>query len=360
MRTWHAVLVATLCAVTPARARAQTPAVRAELTGRVQVQFNSTSADAEEASTTFETRRVRLGTRIEVEEWITGMLEADFALGRLQLKQVWAAFELDPLFVVRAGQFKKPFSRINVTSSAEHAMIERGVRIRGLDDALVGAGEPDVFDEVDGALIIGEAYSLLDVQGYAAYDLGATIEGSRGGLGWAAGIFNGAGPDTRDDNDGKSFAARISYDLDVGVPLSVGGAWSRRELTGVTTDGAGRGDAFEIDAELGGFRDGPWLLAEGALGDNLATGERFLGALAVLSYFAPTDGDRVEGLEPMVRLSWGDPDRTIEGDAGVLVTPGVNLYFFGRNRLMLNWDVYVPEGELDAQHAARAQVNLNF
>jgi hypothetical protein len=44
----------------------------------------------------------------------------------------------------------------------------------------------------------------------------------------------------------------------------------------------------------------------------------------------------------VARVSWGDPDGAVEGDEGVLLTPGFNVYFAGRNRLMLNWDVFVP------------------
>ncbi|MGH7449001.1 MAG: porin, partial [Longimicrobiales bacterium] len=110
---------------------AQVPSITATLTGRAQFQWNSTSVDADEidaplASSTFETRRVRVAASVRVGDWMRGFIEPDFALGRLQLKQVWIALELDSALVVRAGQFKKPFSVINLTSSAVHPMIERG------------------------------------------------------------------------------------------------------------------------------------------------------------------------------------------------------------------------------------------
>lgn len=361
------VLAWSVWLVGAAGVQAQTPPVTVDITGRMQFQWNSTSVAEDEAggplaSSTFETRRVRLGADIRVGDWIRGYIEPEYALGSLSLKQVWMSLELDRALVLRAGQFKKPFSVINLTSSTAHPMIERGVRIRGLEESLVAANQGELSG-VRGDLLIGEQHALLDAQGYLAYDLGAMLEGRAGAFGWAAGVFNGNGPDARDENNGKSLAARVTYDIDMGRPLTLGGAWSRRELRWPTaTDADTRtGDAFEIDAVLGGLREGWWLLAELSSGTNIATEERFLGAQGVLARFFGTDGGRIEGIEPMARFSYGDPDDSIDGDAGMLVTPGINLYFIGRNRLMFNWDVYVPESDrFETQHAGRAQINLYF
>lgn len=343
--------------------------IRATVGGRMHYQWNSTSIDQAEAgasgpiaASTFETRRVRLSVDVQVSDWIRGLVEPEYAMGRLQLRHVWMSFELDSALVVRAGQFKKPFGLMLLTSSTRHPMIERGVRIRGLDGALQQAADGSL-GEVRGGVLVGEHFALTDVQLYSAYEMGLAVEGRRGPLGWSAGFFNGTGPDLRDENDGKSAAARVSWQTSVGAPLTVGAAWSRRELNWPepTSAETRAGSAFALDAELGGFRRGLWVLAEAATGDNLATRERFAGAQAIATYFIRTDGARIEGWEPAARVSWGDPDRSISGDEGVLLTPGLNLYFAGRNRLMLNWDVFVPQGEQYAtQHAARAQVNLSF
>jgi hypothetical protein len=361
------LVVAVISAMAAAAAVAQTPAVRVSVTGRLQTQFNTTSVDGDDVATTapaastFESRRVRLGARIQVGDWIEGMLEPDFALGRLQLKQAWMSLELHPAMTLRAGQFKKPFSAIHMQTSTQYAPIERGVRIRGLSEALVAA-DADRLSSLRGQLLIGEAYALLEAQGYLGYDLGMEVAGESGGLAWAAGVFNGTGADARDENDGKSVAARATYALSAATPVTLGGGWSRRELNfpmaaSVETRA---GNAFAADVEVGGFRRGWWLVAEGTTGTNLVTEQRFLGAQAALSHFVRTGGARVEGVEPVARVSWGDPDRTVEGDAGVLLTPGFNLYFLGRNRVMFNWDVFRPEGDTGTQHAGRVQFNLHF
>jgi hypothetical protein len=359
---------AVLCAVA-APAWSQGAPVRVNLGGRMHYQWNSTSvspddtgADAPIAASTFETRRVRLSVDVQVSDWIRGLVEPEFAMGRLALRHVWMSFELDSAFVVRAGQFKKPFGLMLLTSSTRHPMIERGVRIRGLDDALRNTADGRL-GEVRGALLVGEQYALLENQGYNAYEMGVSLEGRRGPLSWAAGVFNGSGTDQRDENTGKSTAARVAWTTTSGPPLTLGAAWSRRELNWPLPTSLDRraGNAFAVDAEFGGFRRGLWVLAEAVAGDNLATEERFAGAQAIVAWFLPTGGARVEGWEPVARVSWGDPDDAVDGDAGVLLTPGINVYFAGRNRFMLNWDVYVPQGDgVSTQHAARAQVNLSF
>lgn len=339
----------------------------ARLTGRLHYQWNSTSVSEEEAGTvapiasnTFETRRARMAVDVTVSDWIRGLLEADFALGRLALRQAWLAFELDSGLVLRAGQVKKPFNAMFLTSSSRFPVIERGVRIRGLGAALSEAG---AVDELRGEPLIGEHFTLVEGQRYSMYEMGVQLEASRGPVGVVLGAYNGTGPDLRDENDSKSFAGRMTWRVPASGPLAVSAAWSHRELnwpTAVSTT-TESGNAFAVDVELGGFRRGWWLIAEAATGDNLVTLERFSAAQAVLARFIGTGGRRIEGVEPVGRVSWGDPDRSVAGDAGVLLTPGINLYFLGSNRLMLNWDVYLPEADaVGTQHAARAQVNLQF
>jgi hypothetical protein len=116
-----------------------------------------------------------------------------------------------------------------------------------------------------------------------------------------------------------------------------------------------------VDLELGAFRrDGLHVIAEAVAGDNIPVEESFLAAQAMLSWFRPTRG-RVEGIEPLFRVSWGDPNREVEDDAAMLLTPGVNLYFGGRNRLQLNWDFFVPQGDrFETHHALRAQAQMAF
>jgi hypothetical protein len=79
-----------------------------------------------------------------------------------------------------------------------------------------------------------------------------------------------------------------------------------------------------------------------------------------LGYRTPSIGPRRVNVEPVLRVSHGDPDAGGEGDAhggGTLFTPGINFYFGPLNRIMLNYDLWSPEdGEREGSFRAQFQV----
>ena len=361
------LMVGVLLCAAPVGAAAQTAGeVDVRLTGRVQVQYNTTSADEAGPdalpSSTFETRRVRLGVWIEADDWITAIIEPEYALGELHLQQAWVNLGFSDAAQLRIGQFKKPFSTIFLESSTEIAAIERGLRIRGLESALETADE-DAADPVltpfAGGPLVGEEQYIIDALGYQSYDLGAALHGSLGRFTYELGLFNGAGPDTRDDNDAKTVVGRLSASPLADVPLTIGIAATHhpRFAAAAETDGS----ALELFGRWGAFRQpGVRAIVEVVTGETLGVDDSFLAAQGVAAYFHPVSG-RVEGLEPVARVSWGDPRRDVDGDAGVLLTPGFNVYFSGRNRLMLDYDVWVPQADhFETTHALRAQAQVYF
>lgn len=332
--------------------------------GQVQVQGSTTSVDADDvaaapAATAFETRRVRLGASFAYGDWIIGELEADFAGGSARLTNGFAELALDDRVGLRAGQFKKPFGVFELESSTRIRTIERGVRIRGLADVV---GVP------------AETQSLLAGGGYLGRDIGVMAHGRLGRVGYAAGVFSGEGANVRESLGTKAFAGRLTWAAR--SPLVIGAAVSAQP-TGLF-DGVGpgadeiHGTAVEVDASWGGFREpglharAEWMLGENPLmaeGVDLSAGPELptmTGVHGLVSWFAPRAG-RVEGFEPVLRVGWADPATDIDGDAGVLLTPGFNLYFNGRNRFMVNGDVYVPERDgLDPELALVAQLQVHF
>lgn len=360
---WVVALALTLLAA-PAEAQQVTAGpLDVDLTGRVQVQLNTTSVDEEDvttapASSAFETRRVRFGAELAYGEWITGKVEADFAGGGARLTDGYIDLGLSDRLGLRAGQFKKPFGVFELESSTRIRTIERGVRIRGLSE-LVG--------------VPAETQYLLAESGYLGRQIGAMLHGGVAGVEYAVGIFNGEGANTKETAGTKAYAGRLTYDLgDVagGRPVVIGAGLSVQP-TGLF-DGSDEvhGKAVELDASWGGFREpGLHARAEWMLGDDPLVGENPLvrsdlptmtGVHGLVSWFAPRQG-RVEGWEPVLRLSWADPATDIDGDSGVLLTPGFNVYFNGRNRFMVNGDVYVPErDDLDPELALVAQLQLYF
>ncbi|MBW3552358.1 MAG: OprO/OprP family phosphate-selective porin [Gemmatimonadetes bacterium] len=329
-----------------------------DFTGRAQVQSNTTSIGDDElgegngpATAAFETRRIRFGTAFAFEDWITGVLEVDFGGGAASLTDAYIDVELSEAFGVAAGQQKKPFGLFELTSNTKILTIERTARIRGLEEYL-------------GALP-GDAHTLLDEGRYLGRDIGVVVHGEAGRVGYAGGVFNGSGPNAREELGSKAYAGRLA--LGVTEAVVVGAAVSRQPTGRDGPDGDELiGTAWAIDAELGGFREpGMHLMAEvmGGDGPALTPGAempRMLGAQAAAGWFVQRTG-RVEGVEPVLRVSWGDPDTDADSEAGALITPGVNLYFTGRNRLMLNGDLYVPSQDgLDTQYGVLAQLQIYF
>jgi hypothetical protein len=355
-------------------------ALKLKLLGRVQTQFSTTSVDEAALlaagrapasaipSSMFETRRIRFGAEAEYDKWLVGKLETELGMARLQIRDAFLNMAFAPQAQLRVGQFKKPFSLLQLTSSSVWPVIERGVRIRGLADALsLGdslAGGTPALTRFQGSVMPGEEQELLEMQGYQSFDLGASVHGSLGAFGYHAGVFNGAGFDRPDDTDGKSWAARATYKLGKDLPITLGAAASYREIrtqsrpTIETRDGT----AYEADVEIGAFRQkGIHILAEVTTGTSLAADTAdFFGAQAIASYFIPLANERFEGLELAGRVSHGDPSNAVDGDDGLLLTPGINLYFHGRNRLMLNWDFYQAGDRFSDENAFRAQAQFYF
>ena len=332
--------------------------VTLDFTGRAQVQLNTTSIGLDDvgagdppARAAFETRRIRFGTEFAYEDWITGVLEADFGGATAALTDAFVDLMLDEALQISAGQQKKPFGLFELTSNTKILTVERAARVRGLDEYL--------------GTIPVDAHTLLDEGGYIGRDIGVVVHGQAGRVGYAAGVFNGSGPNAPEALGSKSYAGRIA--VGVAEALVVGAAVSRQP-TGV--DGLEGeeliGTAWAVDAELGAFREpGLHVMAELVAGDGPALaveGELagMLGAHAAAGWFVPRTG-RVEGLEPVLRQSWADAETGADREAGTLITPGLNVYFTGRNRLMLNGDVYVPVREgLEAQYALVAQLQVYF
>lgn len=354
--------------------------LRVKLGGRIQSQFNTTSVDEAELiaaglspdpipASTFEIRRLRFNADLAYREWLTGRIDLEFAIARLQMRDAFVNFGFDPRFELRIGHFKKPFSLLQLNSTATWPVIERGVRIRGLAEQMEQqaalAGGAGLLTSFRGATVIPEEQELLGRFGYQDYELGAALHGKLGHIGYTAGVFNGSGVERTDDTSDKSYAARVTWQLPLAYPVTLGSGVSYREYRVASTPAiqTNDGTAYEFDVELGAFRrPGLHLLGEIAFGENLAfADEDFLGAQTVLALFHPLAGRRIDGIEVAARASYGDPRRGLDDDAAWLLTPGVNLYFGGRNRLMFNWDLFEPAApRFKAANALRAQAQLYF
>lgn len=318
-----------------------------ELGGRVQTQLSTTTVDEEAASEIF-LRRVRLEARVRINQLVSGRISPEFAGDRVSIKDAFLRLDLHPALGILAGKAYRPFGLLEQTSSTRILPIERGVAIRGLDG----------FDE----------YELVHDLQYSDRDIGIQLvgapEGAPLGFSWAAGVFRGPLQGRIGEETSYQLAARATVaplpDLRLGLGVSNRDFGQELGPERFATD---RGTAYEVDLEYGAFDPGLHLLAELAVGDFDPFADRdFLGAQAWAGYRTRPWG-RISTVEPIVRISYGtvDSEPAGTGDAGgTLVTPGVNVYFGGLNRLQLNYDLWRPNDDGAGEGSFKAQFQLAF
>ncbi|MBW3628585.1 MAG: OprO/OprP family phosphate-selective porin [Gemmatimonadetes bacterium] len=320
-------------------------AAEIQFNGRVQTQFNTSTAERVPASELI-LRRVRLEVTVRANRWVSGKVAPDFAGDRVSVKDAYLKLDLSPGFQLLSGKAYRPFSLIEQTSSTRILPIERGLAIRGLD----------AEDE----------YEIVHDLGYADRDIGVQVMGAPTGaplgLSYAAGIF--AGPlhrRTGSDATYQYVARATARPLD-GVTL--GAAWSNRAYADSAAGGRfdiQRGNAFEVDAEIGTYAPGFHAVGELAFGDyDRFDDSHFLGGQAWLAYRTGTVGSAISAVEPLVRASLSSIDAPGMDRGGTLLTPGVNVYFGGLNRMMANYDVWLPAGGGGAHRSFKAQFQMAF
>lgn len=382
-----AVMTASTIAA-PARAQEVTldaRAVEVDLSGRVQVQaatsscssfpFGEGSACTEQApSVDLFTRRVRLSTTVRINDFLSAKVEPDFGgLDGVSLRDAYGRLTFSDHARVQIGQFKRPFDGFNLISSTRLLTVERDVDIPGVPGLAAAS-----LDEFVSAFDLG------------SYDVGAMLSGATDGgrLAYRAGLFDGEDGSSGDDADGGvQLVGRLTYRLATGeLPLSVSAAaaWSDRAVRepddqpGTRLGSDHYGD-FELFAELGAYEPGPHVQAGLIFGDNprqtpdgAATGSDPLPASrgyagmyawqAVGAWrFALPGAEHLEAVEPAFRVTRAEPKTDVAGDGVWGFTPGLNVYFFGRNKLQINWDVATFAGDgTDAASSFKSQFQVHF
>jgi hypothetical protein len=368
-------------------------AVRVDLTGRVQTQLATTSCSefpfdpgspcTEQApGPDLFMRRVRFAATVTIAElerggdtvpFIVGKVEPDFAdVDAVVLRDAYGRLNFSDAVRVQIGQFKRPFDGFNLVSSSRLLTVERDLDV---------AGVPGIR-----AASLGE---FADRFNLGSYDIGGMVFGEvlGGRIGYSIGVFNGEPSEVNNDrNAAKQFIGRLRYGTRVaGLPLSVEAATAVTDLPFEGAEdqpGRPRSGEFyrdhEVFVELGDYEPGPHVQAGVIFGDNPLQGrdgeEPALGGESdpdfapmrawqiVGAYRWAVPGTPfVEGLEPAVRVTRAEPNGEIEGDEVWGFTPGVNLYFHGRNKLQLNWDLVRFGGDrFDGVDSFKAQFQVYF
>jgi hypothetical protein len=308
---------------------------RVTLGGRVHLQYATSSADGVPASQ-FVLRRARLFVATRVNDWIDGAAQVDFSGGSASARYAFVRLALDPALRLSFGQFKRAFDVFELTSSSEILVIERDGAIPGVETC----------PGVGGICSYSRFSEQLEL---SSLDIGVLAEGDLPGghLSYLASVTNGPGANAREENSAKSVSARLSWHATPSVTWSVNAAVHDHP----DSTGTGFAPAAALDVEVGDFEAGPHLQAGVMTGENwrnvdaAGTGSTFLAVQGIATYRFPIHGKRrVVGVEPLARVSWGDPDTATGGDGGVLLTPGVVLHLEGRNKIAADLDAWHGDG----------------
>ena len=344
-----AVACLVLVSLTPTAAAGQVINSRAATItfgGRLHAQYSLSPIAA--AENDFFLRRARLLADIEVTEFLGGRVQADFAGGDVALKDVYVSFDFDDAFALTFGQFKRSFDIFELASSTDLSLIERDGRIEGLS-VCSGVGSICSYSRFTEAL------------GYSDRDMGLRVMGAAGRVSYQASFTNGTGTDTPDENDTKSAAGRLTFAATENVQIS--GQVGLHDY--VDANGNASAVAFGADVQVGTWREGLLFMGSVVGGDNWLELDAqldpatFLTWQGTLSYYLPVDAERFAAVEPLVRLSYGDPSTDANDDSGLLLTPGFMLYVTGRNKIGLNLDYYAPENG-SSEWSLKAQAFLYF
>jgi len=238
--------------------------LRGRLQGRWQVE--NESADSDNWSETFILRRARVDGRWEPENWLRLVAELDLSDG-VRPKDAYARLQPHELLGITAGQFKKPFSRLKMSSPFDLVIPERGL--------------------LDRFAVASTQYG-----GYGGRDIGIMLSGTYKGpikLTYYLGAFNNP---LDEESYHRDYVGRLEVRIIKGLILA-GNINYKRYEDALRIDS---GDGFLVGGDLRWTIDDFRLQLEGAWGDNLGTedavayfvhiaeGNKLVGAHSIVSY----------------------------------------------------------------------------
>lgn len=380
----YAILAALLAVVAPPQAQAQegdqisfkTKALEVSVGGRVQLQAGTSSCSEfpipddsacqeQVPETDLFLRRARLTFTVKISDMIDFRIQPDFnKIDQVGLKDAWGRFTFGKALRLKAGHFKRPFDGFVLISSTETLTIERELAIRGLDGLLA----PNMTS-------FTTAFDLSD------RDIGLELNGStnNGVFTYWVGAFTGDSDlKFQDSNTEKQFVGRAQVKLDGGpkdLKIAAAAAATDRGYESPTQGLQGRYFYnYELFADWGDFDDGPHAQLGFIFGDNpnrnragdeidLESGEDFAKIAswqAIVSWKFPV-GSGSMALEPVFRLSWADANTDLDDNSVWGFTPGLQIFFYKRNKLALNWDFVSPTTDLlRGENSFKARLQFHF
>ncbi len=308
----------------------------AEITigGRLHTQFNTTSVAGEPGSE-FLIRRARVDVLVKINAFVSGFVQPEYAGSRAYLRYAYMRLDFGPMLHATIGEIKRPFDLFTLTSSTDILVIERTGEIRGVDTC---AG-------VGGLCSYARFMERLEL---ATPDIGVVLDGGdrAGRVSYNLSVMNGTGTNLADENGAKSFTGRMVLAPSPNVHL--GADVALHDYVKATGPNA-YAPAFGGDLEIGNFRQGLHVQAGVVAGANwlnpiAGSPSTFVTGQTIVTYKFPMHrAPYAEAIEPLARVSWGNPNTAVPQDGGLLVTPGLVWYVSGRNKLAANVDVWHPQ-----------------
>ncbi len=275
----------------------------------------------------FEVRRARLSLDLEAARWLEAQLDGDLVRAPA-IRDAFVELRAGPVIGLRLGKFKRPFSRIELTSSGRLPLNERGI-VNDLivDDANFAFGGRDI-----GAALVGEAATLH----------------------YEVGVFNGS-----------ALLEETDAAKDVGARL----VWTPAKAVEVGASGAFK---WRADAALQRPRDDYWAagldtrlrLSRLELVGELLWGQSGRGphrpaALGGTVYAVwRTKLSEALRLRPLVKVELLDQNVRRGDDLSLSALAGVNLHLGEYLRLMLQGQRIAPQPGADLPAAWRGVVEL--
>jgi phosphate-selective porin len=238
-----------------------------------------------------------------------------------------AGLKLNPRSRLQIGQFKVPFGSENAASGNDFELINRSTVTEALVPGRdIGANGRDIGIQLGGS---------------------ATAGRNSGQVEYALGVFNGAGINTGDDNDGKDVAGRLAWrpalpGLTLGADLYDG----RKGANNTARDRQG------VDVL---FQRAPWF----ARAEHIWAKD---GSVKKRGYYGTLGYTVAPQTQAAIRYDHLDPDTGESGDASHTLTVGFTrlLSKDGLQRWQLNYERRREEGAQVKNDQYLAQLQLGF
>jgi hypothetical protein len=255
---------------------------------------------------------------------------------RAGIRDAWVRIKALKQLKVKVGQFKRPFSRLELRSRGALETIDRGLHNEWIIEEL-GYGDRDVGLQLEGRFGKRKKFHVK----------------------YAAGVFNGSGKNAPevDPNGAKDVAARVELGFPVGLSLGLNGSfkfmdqWEYVELpdfgwmTGA--DARFRWKGLRIYAEgLFGLNHNPCLYSLypdvcEVLPESSDIPYSW-SVMGMVSYkFEIWDGWDLD-LQPVVKAEMLVPDDSVADGRIVSVSPGINLFIQDWVRVMVHGEFIRP------------------